>query len=845
MIYVRWITPKAAMDNSCLGDIEVDPVPVRSDMSLSDFSKTAFERLYSTPPGQANSCAEGKTAGLYLTYCHLSATDLQAVTLNDMELEGSQKHPLNVFVILTRRHAESVLEKPQNMCGYDCSERGAATFVTSMKIMMSEIEKKRVNLENLLEVLWEITHFPPALIAFRLFYERGYRAAQVGYYSALSVLAECFREISLRVGPPYITDRPHRVLEASRQVFGWLYSLRSEASLSSQRNHTLVHAVELKDVSRSENSGITGMFNNQVQIEVPSRDKREDSSKKTLLVSLQNLDHVPTRALALALNGLEESRGNYYYFHLPSKSPGLLVHNRSATLHSGDFDNLLATTNQVPAFKMVGPLQLVECTSASLPIITLDGDGFVSTYDQQDAACGEREFYTWNSIKGHQSLQETNPGQHLLQKLEPIISKRKKNKTWEIDAWTTSAMDHDMTNPEEAVVICVDLSTSMARVMDNGWVENQKAKAVKTLSQRDKFSRLNEAQETFRNLVSRVSAYSLPTHMGLVTFSHQKKVEISQPLTPVLLNFQHHLDNVCTDGRTALWDGIDKAKEMLKSLKAKHPGAKCRIVALTDGDDNDSSLTPSKVCSDLYDNDIVLDAIVIGTKMTSDLFKIAKHTGGYAFCPKSRSALFQIFLLETFIDIRSRPDIVKTPITDWATSVPKAPDMKDRFDIPRCRPHPNHNDNFLSLRDANRFCTNLSKQSTRIGSNASTMSTPSSTSGQTTLSGTTVGASGSSRYILTEVKAMIENQHEYMDIYVSESNMGFWKVVMQGPPASPYQKGTFLLYIEIGDSFPRKAPMARFITPILHPNITKVFLVFSSFYIGRKVISIGELANCC
>lgn len=44
---------------------------------------------------------------------------------------------------------------------------------------------------------------------------------------------------------------------------------------------------------------------------------------------------------------------------------------------------------------------------------------------------------------------------------------------------------------------------------------------------------------------------------------------------------------------------------------------------------------------------------------------------------------------------------------------------------------------------------------------------------------------------------------------------------MQGPPDSPYAKGTFLLYIEMGSEFPRRPPSARFITPMLHPNITK------------------------
>lgn len=268
-----------------------------------------------------------------------------------------------------------------------------------------------------------------------------------------------------------------------------------------------------------------------------------------------------------------------------------------------------------------------------------------------------------------------------------------------------------------------------------------------------------------------------------------------------------------------------------------HPDVKCSIVALTDSEDNDSSMTALQACRRLYDNDIVFDAVVIGTNITHNMFKIAKHTGGYAFCPKSRSKLLQIALLDTFIDISTRPDIFKVPIHDWLHSTPKDADMNDAHSFPGCRPHPNNNDNFISLRDANRV---LARHSTRISSSASTVSRTTSTVSSATsalsrattrntqTSGTTTNASasGSSRFIMAEVRAMIENPHECMDIYISESNMGFWKVVMQGPPASPYQDGIFLLYVEIGDSFPRTAPMSRFITPILHPNITKVFLAF-------------------
>jgi len=51
--------------------------------------------------------------------------------------------------------------------------------------------------------------------------------------------------------------------------------------------------------------------------------------------------------------------------------------------------------------------------------------------------------------------------------------------------------------------------------------------------------------------------------------------------------------------------------------------------------------------------------------------------------------------------------------------------------------------------------------------------------------------------------------------------MGFWKVVLQGPPGSPYGPGTFLLYVDIGPQYPRLPPDVRFITNILHPNISK------------------------
>ena len=130
-------------------------------------------------------------------------------------------------------------------------------------------------------------------------------------------------------------------------------------------------------------------------------------------------------------------------------------------------------------------------------------------------------------------------------------------------------------------MICVDVSGSMGAEMATVWAEGQQAPGSSL--QQNLFSRLTEVKDVFRNLVSRISAYNLPTHLGLVTFSSSSQVRISQPLTPVLLDFQHRLDHTNPGGQTALFDAIRKGKEMLANAKSNYPGMKTRIIVLTDG----------------------------------------------------------------------------------------------------------------------------------------------------------------------------------------------------------------------------------------------------------------------
>ncbi|MCJ1387588.1 hypothetical protein MMC18_000431 [Xylographa bjoerkii] len=130
---------------------------------------------------------------------------------------------------------------------------------------------------------------------------------------------------------------------------------------------------------------------------------------------------------------------------------------------------------------------------------------------------------------------------------------------------------------------------------------------------------------------------------GLVTFADQEHIRVNQEITPVLYGFKDHLDEVVARRRTAMFDATLKAAMMLVSSSTTNPQAKRQIVFLTDDMDKCSESEPETLCGVLFKHDIVLDAIVIGTGETRVLFKIAKHTDGYAFNPKARDLLFQIF----------------------------------------------------------------------------------------------------------------------------------------------------------------------------------------------------------
>jgi len=66
-----------------------------------------------------------------------------------------------------------------------------------------------------------------------------------------------------------------------------------------------------------------------------------------------------------------------------------------------------------------------------------------------------------------------------------------------------------------------------------------------------------------------------------------------------------------------------------------------------------------------------------------------------------------------------------------------------------------------------------------------------------------------------------EDDVPYMSIAPIDGMLANCLACLEGPKGSPYEGGIFWLHIAYPQSYPRKPPATRFVTPIYHPNIHK------------------------
>ena len=230
IVQVRWITATAAITYGRLGEIQDRLESINTSLSLKQLKPLA-ERRFLSPSGSSSAECYQSQVQLLLPYFQLCCDGSDA-TVADLGIQ--RKETLNIFVVLSRHLKKENSGEANNgdsasklvlqnqavprIWPFETTERGAATFIMSLKAVIHSIKSGRNKLDNLLSSLWEATHFPPAVLAFAELCDN--HRSDPAASAALSILAQTFRSLCLKVVPLWISERPAAGRREYRRAFG-------------------------------------------------------------------------------------------------------------------------------------------------------------------------------------------------------------------------------------------------------------------------------------------------------------------------------------------------------------------------------------------------------------------------------------------------------------------------------------------------------------------------------------------------------------------------------------------------------------------------------------------------
>eukprot|EP00400_MALV-I_sp_L67-5_P000186 gene186-345_t len=372
-------------------------------------------------------------------------------------------------------------------------------------------------------------------------------------------------------------------------------------------------------------------------------------------------------------------------------------------------------------------------------------------------------------------------------------------------------------------------------------------------------TRMQAVKHIFSAFTTRSQAYRNPVGMGLITFDTFAKVK--QPITTVFAHFQRQIDRCDSGGDTALFDALDMACDQFilwKSAAGKkdqRKKTKCRCLVLSDGADSCSTNSSWIVAKKLQQQNVIVDSVCIGSCSFAfeDLNKVSKSTGGYCFHPKQLRHALSTVELETVLMSTERPTTVVRPINtfaDWSNYYAPQTDVVNDHEAP-ARKQPEQMA-FKSQRSSSIVALDLDEVNDMAAERPTKKGDFVRSSGLSSAElngkvGRVVGFKGSravvdfggnhgtkdllpknldlassqsrKRRIMAEIKKIHESPHPHFDVYPTDRDIGFWKVVMAGPDACPYAGGVWLLWINFPEEYPEIPPEVRFQTKIKHVNI--------------------------
>lgn len=334
-------------------------------------------------------------------------------------------------------------------------------------------------------------------------------------------------------------------------------------------------------------------------------------------------------------------------------------------------------------------------------------------------------------------------------------------------------------NPDEAIVVVFDVSGSMG---------------TKFFDDPD-FNRLDATKEFFETFTDRNAGFDYAHVISLLLFS--TNMTRACGFTENIVTFSAHIQNAQSGGGTKLWDALNLAIEYLKEFKNTYPNAHLRILCLSDGEDTSSQNNYTAISKSLVLNNVTLDSIVVGA-LSQQLKAASFASGGYVFLPRTIQEGIKLFESETFLSVRARTVPSRTLVNSEADLIPLlSKDFSNAQPISSAAP-----------KEINSKTVSISTMMAKISSQ-----------GAPVLKGSSGPSGGAMKRITKEISELSSNPHPSFTVYPTENDITFWNVIMTGPDTTPYEGGTYHMYVKLPSDYPFKPPTVKFVTQIYHCNI--------------------------
>jgi len=350
----------------------------------------------------------------------------------------------------------------------------------------------------------------------------------------------------------------------------------------------------------------------------------------------------------------------------------------------------------------------------------------------------------------------------------------------------------------ECVAICIDRSGSMGSPIAEVTLNVVRGETKNSVSERTRMEAVKAMFYAFRD---RVESLGQGHELGLIQFDNQ--IEELLDLTPRLDQFERIVDDMQKRGQTAIYSAVAQAAEMLEQRFQADSTIDLRILVLTDGQNN-TGMSPEAALEAVNRIEAVVDAIIVGDTPDADLRRIVSATGGECYQINSLGEGFELLEAEGVVSLRARrggeekPPFQQRPPVNFSSLAEKS--ITKVSAVQRAP--------LLSQTFASKTVVDVTSMGGASGKSAS------------------LGAPSLKR-VLLELKQVAErsaaiwlHSGEGIHIFPAQDSINFWRVLIEGPPDSPFEGGIFALNVLIPDNYPFRPPQITFETPIYHCNVS-------------------------